>query len=143
MEKTLLEKIDCCTLLIKSCVKSSYFESTISDCSVASNLYTLWNNLKIIIMHLWKVKVVKSKVKFDSCIKSLGVWSFKCLHQASFILIKFLQSFDTIEKWWIRLQFSLLSLELILWNKEERISNKKVNYVFNIVLGPQELSTGN
>ena len=42
MEKTLLEKIDSCTLLLKSCIMSSYFESTISDCSVASILYTLW-----------------------------------------------------------------------------------------------------
>ena len=41
-EKTLLEKIDSCTLLLKSCIMSSYFESTISDCSVASILYTLW-----------------------------------------------------------------------------------------------------
>ena len=42
MEKTLLEKIDSHTLLLKSCVMSSYFESTISDCSVASILYSLW-----------------------------------------------------------------------------------------------------
>ena len=41
-EKTLLEKIDSNTLLLKSCIISSYFESTISDCSVASILYTLW-----------------------------------------------------------------------------------------------------
>ena len=40
-EKTLLEMIDSRTLLLKSCVMSSYFESTISDCSVASILYTL------------------------------------------------------------------------------------------------------
>ena len=30
-EKTLLEKIDCRTLLLKSCIMTSYFESTISD----------------------------------------------------------------------------------------------------------------
>ena len=41
-EKTLFEKIDSHTLLLKSCVMSSYFESTISDCCVASILYTLW-----------------------------------------------------------------------------------------------------
>ena len=40
-EKTLFEKIDSHTLLLKSCAISSYFESTISDCSVASILYTL------------------------------------------------------------------------------------------------------
>ena len=42
MERSLLEKIDSHTLLLKSCVMSSYFESTISDCSVASILCTLW-----------------------------------------------------------------------------------------------------
>ena len=41
-EKTLLEKIDSHTLLLKYCVMSSYFKSTISDCSVASILYSLW-----------------------------------------------------------------------------------------------------
>ena len=41
-EKTLLEKIDCRTLLLKSCIMTSYFEPTISDCSAASILYTLW-----------------------------------------------------------------------------------------------------
>ena len=39
-----MEKIDSHTLLLKSCIMSSYFESTISDCSVASILYTLWAN---------------------------------------------------------------------------------------------------
>ena len=33
-----MEKIDSHTMLLKSCVMSSYFESTISDCSVASIL---------------------------------------------------------------------------------------------------------
>ena len=41
-EKALLKKMDCRTLLLESCVKSSYFETTISDCSVASILYSLW-----------------------------------------------------------------------------------------------------
>ena len=36
-----MEKIDSRTLLLKSCAMSSYFESTISGCSVASILYTL------------------------------------------------------------------------------------------------------
>ena len=35
IEKTLWKKINCCTLLLESCVKSSYFESNISDCFVA------------------------------------------------------------------------------------------------------------
>ena len=41
-EKSLLEKIDSRTLLLESCVMSSYFESIISDCRVTSFLYTLW-----------------------------------------------------------------------------------------------------
>ena len=41
-EKTFLETIDSHTLLLKSCIMSSYFKSTISDCCVASILYTLW-----------------------------------------------------------------------------------------------------
>ena len=44
-EKTLLEKIDSHLLLLKSCIITSYFELTISDCSVASIVYTLWSNL--------------------------------------------------------------------------------------------------
>ena len=42
MEKTLLEKIDSRTLLLKSCLMSSYLESTISDSSVTSMLDNLW-----------------------------------------------------------------------------------------------------
>ena len=48
MKKTLLEKIDSHTLQLKSCIMSSYFESTISDCSVTSILYTLRINLFIL-----------------------------------------------------------------------------------------------
>ena len=40
-EKTLLEKMDSCTLLLKSFIMFSYFELTISDYSVAPILYTL------------------------------------------------------------------------------------------------------
>ena len=43
-DRKLLKKIICCTLLLESCVMSSYFESTISDCSVASILYSLCRN---------------------------------------------------------------------------------------------------
>ena len=39
-EKTLLEKIDSRTMLLKSCIMSSYFKSTILDCSVTSILYS-------------------------------------------------------------------------------------------------------
>ena len=42
MERSLLEKINHRTLLLESCIMSSYFESTISNCSDASILYTLW-----------------------------------------------------------------------------------------------------
>ena len=42
-ERSLLETIDSCTLLLLSCVMSSYFKSTISDCNDASILYSLWN----------------------------------------------------------------------------------------------------
>ena len=42
MEKTFMEKIDSHTLLLKSCIVFSYFESTISDSSVASILCSLW-----------------------------------------------------------------------------------------------------
>ena len=41
-KRTLLKKIDCCTLLLESCIMSSYFDSSISDSSVASILYSLW-----------------------------------------------------------------------------------------------------
>ena len=41
-ERTLLKKIDHCTLLLESCIMSSYFEPTISDCIFASILYFLW-----------------------------------------------------------------------------------------------------
>ena len=43
-ERSLLEKIHSCTLLLESCIMSSYFESTISDCSDASILCTLWSH---------------------------------------------------------------------------------------------------
>ena len=39
--REVLEKIDSQTLLLESCIMSSYFESTISDWSDASILYTL------------------------------------------------------------------------------------------------------
>ena len=41
-ERSLLEKSDSCTLLLESCIISSYFKLTISDCSDTSILYTLW-----------------------------------------------------------------------------------------------------
>ena len=41
LERSHLEKIDSLTLLLESCVMSSYFESTISDYSDASILHTL------------------------------------------------------------------------------------------------------
>ena len=40
-ERSLLEKIDSRTLLLESCLMSSYFESSISDCTDASILYSL------------------------------------------------------------------------------------------------------
>ena len=40
-ERSLLEKIDSCTLLLESCFMSSNLESTISDSSHASILYSL------------------------------------------------------------------------------------------------------
>ena len=64
MEKTFMEKIDSHTMLLKSCVMSSYFESTISECSVASILYTLWlylstdTVLKVNIIGFMKVSLV-------------------------------------------------------------------------------------
>ena len=51
-EKTLLEKINSRTLLLISCVMSSYFKLTISDCSVASILYTLWLNQTVTLYYI-------------------------------------------------------------------------------------------
>ena len=67
-EKTLLEKIDSHTLLLKSCIMSSYFKSIISDCSVASILYTLcWVQKLLHFVKEWNIILQSTDVEHRAC----------------------------------------------------------------------------